>query len=112
MLALSNNRVWNESNLEMIWIDRQSDVLDLKMAALNLCSREGEESCEIFLLLNNEMEVEVDITITLMMRYSIIELKDGIWQSYLEATVAKDAYFYFYPKHIDKNVVILYSTVM
>jgi hypothetical protein len=46
------------------------------------------------------------------MRYSIIELKDGLWQSYLEATIAKDAYFYFYPKHIDKNVVILYSTIM
>lgn len=57
MLALSNNRVWNESNLEMIWIDKPSDVLDLKKAALNLCKREGEESCEIFLLLNNQMEV-------------------------------------------------------
>lgn len=29
------------------------------------------------------MNIEVDITITLMMRNSIIELKDGIWQSYL-----------------------------
>lgn len=58
------------------------------------------------------MEVEVDITLTLMMRYSIIELKDGIWQSFLEGTIASDANFYFYPKHIDKNTVILYSTSM
>lgn len=58
------------------------------------------------------MEMEVDVTITLMMRYSIIELKDGIWQSYLEGTIAKDANFYFYPKHNDKNVVLLYYTPM
>lgn len=35
------------------------------------------------------------------MRDSIIELKDGIWQSYLENTIASSANFYFNPKHHD-----------
>jgi hypothetical protein len=57
MLALSNNRVWDENNLNMLWIDRESDFLDLKMVASALCLRIGDESCEIFLLLKNQMEV-------------------------------------------------------
>lgn len=28
------------------------------------------------------MEIEIDMTITLLTRNSVIELKDGIWQSY------------------------------
>ncbi len=47
-----------------------------------------------------------------MTRYSIIELKDGLWESYQESTIASSAQFYFYPKHYDKNVIIIYSTVM
>lgn len=57
------------------------------------------------------MSIEVDITITLMMRNSIIELKDGIWQSYLQSTIASQAYFYFHPKHVDNDIVIIYSTI-
>jgi hypothetical protein len=112
MLSLSNDRVWTEKNLEKLYIDRESDYLDLKHASTILCSKEAQTSCEIFLLLKNEMDVEIDLTITLMTRNSIIELKDGLWQSYLENTIASEAYFFFYPKHIDKNVVIIYSTIM
>ena len=34
-----------------------------------------------------------------MVKNSIIELKDGIWQSYAENTIATSSNFYFYPKH-------------
>ena len=112
MLALSSDRVWGSNNLDMLWIDRPSDFLDLRMVASALCTKTGEDSCEIFMMLKNQMEVQVDVTITLMMRNAVIELKDGIWQSYQEGTIASDAKFYFYPKHIDKNVVLLYSTPM
>jgi hypothetical protein len=43
-----------------------------------------------------------------MVRDSIIELKDGLWQSYSEYTIASSAYFYFYPKHYNKDVMIIY----
>lgn len=56
------------------------------------------------------MPVEIDITITLIVRNSIIELKDGIWQSYSENSLINTAHFYFYPKHQDKNVVLLYQS--
>jgi len=56
------------------------------------------------------MEIEIDITITLLTRNFVIELKDGIWQSYSESTVIKSAHFYFYPKHSDKNVVLIYRS--
>jgi hypothetical protein len=56
------------------------------------------------------MPMEVDLTITLLTRNSVIELKDGIWQSYSENTIISSAHFYFYPKHLDKNVVIIYHS--
>jgi hypothetical protein len=34
------------------------------------------------------MSVEIDVTITLMIKDSIIELKDGIWNSYKVNTIA------------------------
>jgi hypothetical protein len=45
-----------------------------------------------------------------MVRNSIIELKDGIWQSFSENTLINSAHFYFYPKHKDKNLVLLYHS--
>jgi hypothetical protein len=40
------------------------------------------ENCELFLRLENKMDIELDITLNLMMRDSIIELQDGVWNSY------------------------------
>jgi len=34
------------------------------------------------------MNVEIDVTITLMIKDAIIELKDGIWNSYKVNTIA------------------------
>jgi hypothetical protein len=34
------------------------------------------------------MSVEIDVTITLMIKDSIIELKDGIWNSYKVNNIA------------------------
>lgn len=46
-----------------------------------------------------------------MVKNSIIELKDGIWQSYAENTIATSSNFYFYPKHENKSVEIMYRSV-
>lgn len=53
MLSFSNNRVWNEKNLEKLWIDKESDSLDLKYVSELLCKKEGADSCEIFMRLEN-----------------------------------------------------------
>jgi len=93
-----------------VFIDKESDYFDLKYVSKLLCKEEGADSCEIFMILYNKMEMEVDIAITLMVRNSVIELKDGIWQSYSENTLATSASFYFYPKHYDRSVSIIYSS--
>jgi hypothetical protein len=54
------------------------------------------------------MPIVVDITITLMVHNSIIELKDGIWQSYSENAMAASAHFYFYPKHYNKDMTLMF----
>ena len=58
----------------------------------------------------NYKYVQVDLTITLLVRDGIIELKDGIWQSYLQQTIANSAHFYFYPRHKNKNTVIYFRS--
>lgn len=50
------------------------------------------------------------MTLTLMVRDAIIELKDGIWNSFKETEVSKTTHFYFLPKHPNKSVTILYNS--
>ena len=40
------------------------------------------ENCELYVRMKNNMAVEIDITLTLMIKDSIIELKDGVWNSF------------------------------
>ena len=44
------------------------------------------------------MDKQVDISITLMGRDEVIELRSGLWQSFDLHSVAKTAHFYFSPK--------------
>lgn len=46
-----------------------------------------------------------------MVKNAIIELKDGIWQSYAENAIAASSNFYFYPKHENKSIEIMYRSV-
>lgn len=64
-------------------IDKSSDVLNLNDVAKQLCqSVDDDDICEIMMDLQNQMEIEIDVAITLMSRNTILELKDGLWQSY------------------------------
>ena len=56
------------------------------------------------------MDVELDLTLTLMSKDAIIELKDGIWQNYQHNKVAATSHFYFLPKHQNKSVTIFYKS--
>ena len=58
------------------------------------------------------MGVEIDITLTLMIKDSVIELKDGVWNSFKETEITKTSHFYFMPKHLNKSVTILYKADM
>ena len=54
------------------------------------------------------MAVELDVTLTLMVRDAIMELKDGFWNSFRETQISKTTRFYFMPKHNNKSVTVLY----
>jgi hypothetical protein len=56
------------------------------------------------------MDDEVDIAITLLIKDSIIELKDGIWQNYNLNLIASTSHFYFQPQFQNKSVTILYHS--
>ena len=56
------------------------------------------------------MEVEADITITLMVQDAVIELKDGIWQNYDVNEASSTAHFYFLPKHDKHSITIFYHS--
>lgn len=89
-------------------IDSTEDVLDLKDVSQELCKDEMAENCELFVRMENKMGIELDVTLTLMIKDSIIELKDGVWNSFKETEVSKTSHFYFLPKHPNKSVTILY----
>lgn len=57
-------------------------MIELKKVAEKLCKDEMAENCELFVRLHNKMGLELDITLTLMMKDAIIEIKDGIWNSF------------------------------
>ena len=85
-------------------------MLNIEPVSQKLCAEEGEENCELFLKLTNKMNVEVDVTITLMEENAVVELKDGIWQTYDINEAASTAHFYFLPKHIKHSLSIFYHS--
>ena len=56
------------------------------------------------------MKVELDLTLTLLVKDSVIELKDGIWQTYQSGTIADTAHFFYLPKSEDTSVSIMYKS--
>lgn len=45
-----------------------------------------------------------------MTRHTILELKDGLWQSYSLNSIAKTAHFYFFPRNKNQDIGIMYKT--
>jgi len=84
-------------------------VLDIGLTCSKLCRQNEGENCELFLRIDNQMEVEADVTITLLVENSIIELKDGIWQSYKVNVASTSSHFYFLPKHQNHSATIFYK---
>ena len=58
----------------------------------------------------NKMSIEVDFTITLYARNAVIELKDGIWQSFPADLVMATSSFYFYPRHNRSDLLLLFHS--
>lgn len=56
------------------------------------------------------MSIEIDITLTLLVKDSVIELKDGLWQTYAINTVAKTSHFYFLPTTKNSSISIMYKS--
>lgn len=56
------------------------------------------------------MDVIADLTLTLMVKESVIELSDGLWQSYSLNDIVKSSHFYFLVKNEHKSVSIFYRS--
>ena len=56
------------------------------------------------------MSFEIDVTLTLMVTDSVVELKDGICQTYSIGTVAKNAHFFYLPKTKNSTISIMYKS--
>ena len=56
------------------------------------------------------MEKEIDLTLTLLVENSLIELHDGLWQSFAFNKISSSSHFYFFPKHADKSVNLMYKS--
>jgi hypothetical protein len=85
------------------------DTLDLDLPASKLCRENEGANCELYLRVENMMDVEVDVTITLMVEEATVELKDGIWQSYAVNEAVVGSHFYFLPKHPNHSATIFYQ---
>ena len=53
--------------------------------------------------------MELDVTLTLVLRDSVLELQDGRWSSFKTTEVSKTTHFYFLPQHANKSVMIHYQ---
>lgn len=58
------------------------------------------------------MDVEADLTLTLMLDESVIELKDGIWQNYNINQASVTSHFYFIPNHQNHSTTIFYKSTV
>lgn len=44
------------------------------------------------------------------MKESVVELKDGIWETFAINTIAESTHFYFFPKLVNQSVSIMYKS--
>ena len=109
-LNLSLAVMQEQKTLQSFQIQSSTDVLSLEEIASELCKEEGELSCEVFVTLSNAMDVEVDVVITLLVKNSVIELKEGIWQSFMANAIASTLHFYFMPKSFNHSISILHQS--
>ncbi len=58
------------------------------------------------------MDVEADLTITLMITDAVIELKDGIWQNYDVNLASITSHFYYIPTHLNHSTTIFYKSTV
>jgi hypothetical protein len=109
-LLVSNSNNWGETSVQHFVIDKPVDVLNLKDVSEELCQKEGEVSCEIWMKVVNSMEIEIDLTLTLLVQNSVLELKDGLWENFALNSIAKSSHFYFFPKASEHSVSIMYKS--
>ena len=58
------------------------------------------------------MDKEVDFTVTLLTKESVMEVKDGIWLALPATYLSTTSNFYFYPHHSDHNILIYYHSTL
>ena len=58
------------------------------------------------------MSFEIDLTITLLVKDSVIEIKDGIWQTYSTSSIAQSAHFFYLPKEKNSSISIMYKSYL
>ena len=56
------------------------------------------------------MKIELDLTLTLLVKDSVIEVKDGIWQTFKTGTIAETSHFFYLPKSENASISIMYRS--
>ena len=56
------------------------------------------------------MDYEIDIALTLMTRHAVIQMQDGVWQSFGLNSVAKTAHFFFEPRNKEDDISLFYKS--
>ncbi len=99
----------NDETTADFTIDSEVDSLDLGLVSKKLCEKQ-DENCELFVRLQNKMQIDADLTITLLIQDAVIELKDGIWQNYNINSISTSSHFYYIPNHSNHSTTIFYKS--
>lgn len=74
-------------------------TVDLEEYGQKLCKSTQLDYCELYIEVVNGGEAPLDVTLTLLTRDAIVELKDGFWESFPIKEMTSSFHFYFLPKH-------------
>ena len=56
------------------------------------------------------MDYQIEINLVLMTKHSVIELRDGLWQSFRHNSVSETTHFYFFPRYEENDINIIYKS--
>ncbi len=75
----------------------------------DLCP-ENDPECMVFVTVASMMAHEVEMAVTLMTQDSVMELKDGVWETFRVDELLVRTHFYFTPTHFSNPVKIFFKS--
>ena len=56
------------------------------------------------------MDYQIEINLVLMTKHSVIEMRDGLWQTFYHNAIAETSHFYFFPRYEENDINIIYKS--